>query len=136
MTNLIREFQTISSDRKDLRNFGLTVGGALFIIFLIWRGENFAIYLAMAGSLLIILGLTLPQLLKPLQKLWMGLAIILGFIVSHLILFLLYFLVFTPLGVVGRIIGKQFIQINYKKGTYWEKRANQEAGSSSYEKQY
>ena len=139
MATLLNEFKTISSTRKDLKNFGLTVGIALFIIYLIWRKQEFAIYVAMAGGLLVILGLTVPIVLKPFQKVWMGFAIVMGFIMSHIILFILYYLVFTPLGLIGRLTGKEFLQIKFKREegeSYWQKRPEKKEGPERYEKQY
>ena len=135
---LFNEFKNISSTRKDLKSFGLTVGIALFIIYLIWRKQDFAVYVAIAGGILIILGLTVPIVLKPFQKVWMGLSIVLGFIMSHLILFILFYLVFVPLGVIGRLAGKEFIQLKLSnsKDSYWEKRKDHDDGLERYEKQY
>jgi hypothetical protein len=139
MKELLREFTTISSTPKDLRNFGLTVGIALLIISLIWQQTPEAIYLAMAGGLLFIIGLTVPIVLKPLQKVWMGLSIVLGFIVSRMILLVLFYLVFTPIGFIGRIMGKDFLPVRLQKkqqASYWEQRSYGQKEAEQYTKQH
>ncbi len=139
MRELFQEFQSISSTQKDLRNFGLTVGIALFIISLIWQQIPEAIYLAMAGGILLIIGLTVPIVLKPLQKVWMGLSIVLGFIVSRIILLVLFYLVFTPIGFIGRIMGKDFLPVRFQENhqnSYWENRSSQKKRAEQYRKQY
>jgi len=45
---------------------------------------HFVVYIII-GSLLILLGIFIPKILKPFQKIWMGLALVLGFIVTHVI---------------------------------------------------
>ncbi len=62
-----------------------------------------------------------------------------GFIMSHLILFVLFYLVFVPLGVMGRLMGKEFLQLKMKKNgqaSYWEMRNQTDEGPERYEKQY
>jgi len=52
----------------------------------------------------------------------MKLAIILAFIMTRVILFIAYFIVFTPFGLFMRLVGKRPIEadINRKSLSYWE----------------
>lgn len=116
---LLDDIKNIRSERKDLRNFGLTVGLALALIgaILWWFTKPAYPYFLISGGVLILLGLLLPQILKPLQKGWMTLAVILGWIMTRVILFIFFYLVFTLVGLIGRLFGKQFLSLKGKTGT-------------------
>jgi hypothetical protein len=134
------EFKHIKETKKELRKFGLTVGGVLAVIaaLLFYFGKPSAIYFAVIGGLLILLGALFPQMLKPLNKIWMGLAIILGFIMSRVILTILYYLVLTPIGLLAKIVVKKFMILKYDKSvkTYWEKRSVIQKKQIDYERQF
>jgi len=137
---LKEEFKHIIDTTKDLRKFGITVGGVLLAIglLLFYFGKPSAIYFAVIGGLLILFGGLFPQFLKPLNKIWMGLAIILGFIMSRVILTILFYLVLTPIAVLAKLVGKKFIVLKYDKSanTYWEKRTNIHKKQIDYERQF
>jgi hypothetical protein len=137
---LKEEFEHIKESIKDLRKFGLTVGGVLVIIasFLFYFAKPSAIYFVVVGAFLVLTGLIYPQVLKPLNKLWMGLAIVLGFIMSRVILTIFFFFVLTPISFIARIFGKKFMVLKYDKSakTYWEKRSIIQKKPIDYERQF
>jgi hypothetical protein len=136
---IIEEIRNIKSDRKDLRNFGLAVGSVLFIIggVLLWRHRPAWPYFLGAGGALILLGLAVPRVLKPLQKAWMALAVVMGWVMTRVILGVLFYLVFTPIGLTARIFGKRFLDLGRKgkKDSYWNYRKGR-PDRDSYEKQF
>ena len=137
---LKEEFKHIKETKKDLRKFGLTVGIVLAAIgtLLFYFEKSSSIYFTIIGGLLILLGILLPQLLKPLNKIWMGLAIVLGFIMTRVILTTLFYLVITPIGFLAKIFGKKFMLLKYDKSakTYWEKRSIIQKKQIDYERQF
>ena len=137
---LKEEFQHIKETKKELRKFGLTVGSVLaaVAVLLFYFEKPSAIYFAVIGGLLILFGALFPQPLKPLNKIWMGLAIILGFIMSRVILTVLFYLVLTPIAILAKIVGKKFMVLKYDKSaeTYWEKRTNIHKKQIDYERQF
>ena len=137
---LKEEFKHIKETKKDLRKFGLTVGIVLVAIgtLLFYFEKSSAIYFTIIGGLLILLGILFPQLLKPLNKIWMGLAIVLGFIMTRVILTTLFYLVITPIGFLAKIFGKKFMLLKYDKSakTYWEKRSIIPKKQIDYERQF
>jgi len=137
---LKEEFKHIQETKKDLRKFGLTVGGVLLIIaaLLFYFEKSSAIYFAVIGGLLFIAGIFIPHILKPFNKIWMGLAIVLGFFMSRLILTVLFYLVLTPISFIARIVGKKFMILKYDKSvqTYWEKRTIIHKKQIDYERQF
>jgi hypothetical protein len=137
---LKEEFKHIKETKKDLRKFGLTVGIVLAVIgtLLFYLEKSSAIYFTIIGGLLILLGILLPQLLKPINKVWMGLAIVLGFIMTRVILTTLFYLVITPIGFLAKIFGKKFMLLKCDKSakTYWEKLSVIHKKPIDYERQF
>jgi hypothetical protein len=137
---LKEEFKHIKETKKNLRKFGLTVGIVLAAIgtLLFYFEKSSAIYFTIIGGLLILLGILLPQLLKPINKVWMGLAIVLGFIMTRVILTTLFYLVITPIGFLAKIFGKRFMVLKYDRSvkTYWEKRSIIQKKQIDYERQF
>ena len=137
---MFEEIKDIKSTRKELREFGLTIGIILVILgsVALWRGKEIYPYLLGIGALFIILGFTLSQVLKPLQKTWMSFSIIIGFFVSRIILFILFFAVLTPIGLITRLLGKDILDqgIDRTRQSYWHDRTSEIENKKSYENQY
>jgi len=137
---LKEEFKNIQETKKDLRKFGLTVGGVLLLIaaLLLYFEKHSVPYFGVIGGILFVAGLLIPQVLKPLNKIWMGLAIVLGFFMSRLILTILFYLILTPIAFIAKIVGKKFLILKYDKSanTYWEKRTHIQKITVDYERQF
>ncbi|MFA4982312.1 MAG: SxtJ family membrane protein [Candidatus Omnitrophota bacterium] len=137
---MFEEFMRIKSGRKELREFGLTIGIILVILggVALWRGKGTYPYLFTAGALFIIPGFILPGILKPLQKAWMGFAIVLGFFMSRLVLTIVFYGVVTPIGLITRISGKDILdeKMDKSKASYWIARSGQARPKEYYEKQF
>ena len=137
---MIEEIKTINSEKSDLRKFGITVGIILLIIagVLFWKEkESFQILLT-AGAVLLILGVTIPAILKYIYWVWMIFATIIGWIMTRMILSLMFYMIFTPIGFILRLFGKQFIELNWNKteNTYWKYRSKSIFKKENYEKQF
>ena len=133
------EIKNIKEDKTTLRKFGVTVGSVLLIvgIVLYLTGKSSSVIFGGTGVLLILFGLILPNILKPLNKIWMTLAVILGWFMSRLILFILFYIVITPIGFFLRIAGKDFLNLRTDKNSdsYWEKREKRVKEKIDYERQ-
>jgi len=136
---LREEIKAISSTRRDLRNFGLVVGGG-FLIFgglLFWREKTLWPYFGGAGLGLALLGLAAPPVLKPLQKIWMKLAVVMGWFMTRLILSVLFYLVLTPIALGGRLFGKGFLdRTTGGQKSYWIRRQSGGNDREQMEKQF
>ena len=123
---LLDEIRNIKSEKRDLRNFGLVVGGVFFVLgcVLLWYQRPSNPYFLAIGAALIAGGLVVPGVLKPLQRAWMALAVVLGFIMTRVILSLLFYLVVTPIGMAARLVGKDFLErrIDKSSESYWHMR--------------
>lgn len=123
---LLEEIKKIPSTEKDLKKFGITIGLVLIVVTLvmIYYSNYYYPYAGILGLTLIILAYTFPVGLLPLQKVWMSLAIVLGYISTRIILSLLFYLVVTPIGLTARLFGKDFLdeKIQKDKKSYWNYR--------------
>lgn len=128
-------------DRKKLKEFGwvsvigFSVIGFLFLPSVRWlhgRGAeepvawmdwNWKISLVLLGVGLVIwiLSLISTKAVKPIYLAWMALAFPIGWTISHIVLGLLYFLLFTPMAVFFRLVGRDALErkIDKEADSYW-----------------
>jgi hypothetical protein len=138
---LLEEIKAIKSEKKDLRNFGLTIGIAFAVLggMLWWKGKDtYAVFMILSFAF-ILFGLLLPAVLKPLQKVWMILAVIIGWFMTRVILSVLFFLVFTTISLISRLLlRKQFLNLKIDKSlnSYWIRREVKPFDASDYERQF
>ena len=137
---MLEEIKNIKSEKSDLRKFGITIGVILLIIagFLFWKEkESFQILLTF-GITFCILGIAIPIILKPIYWVWMIFATILGWIMTRVILSLLFYIIITPIGLILRFFGKQFLELRWDKSkeSYWNYRTNEHLKKENYGKQF
>src|SRR2546428_9070962 len=97
------------SEPKPLRSFGLIVGGifaGMGIWPVVWRGQPPRLWVLILGGLFMALALVRPHSLERVYRLWMTVGEILGWINTRLILGVLFYGLFTPLGLLMRLRGK------------------------------
>lgn len=105
------------------KKFGLVM--ALFFLLLalypILKEEAPKYSLLAISFIFLILSLLRPQLLYYPNWLWMQLGRVLGMVVAPLILAILFFLIFTPIGLLLRIFGKDLLNMRLNKTvpTFW-----------------
>ncbi|OGW75096.1 MAG: hypothetical protein A2Z72_05615 [Omnitrophica bacterium RBG_13_46_9] len=138
---MLEEIRNIKSGKKELREFGLTIGVILVILgaVALWRNKvTPACYFLGIGGLLVVFGLALPKSLKPLQKSWMSFSIFIGFFVSRFVLSILFYAVFAPVGLIARLFGKDILdqRIDDTCQSYWQDKESREEKKESYENQY
>lgn len=65
-----------------------------------------------------------PELLGPLNRVWLKFGLLLGRIVSPLAMGLVFFLVMTPIGLVMRLFGKDLLRLRLEpeSKSYWIER--------------
>ena len=111
-----------SSDRQ----FGL-VAGLLLIAVSVWpllsRGRMRMPVLGAAAAMLSIAGLA-PFLLHPLNRAWTMLGVLLARIVNPVVMAALFYLVFTPVGLLLRLLRKDSLRLRVdpRAASYWIER--------------
>lgn len=144
MQSLLHEIRAVDTSRKALRSFGWLVGAVLFGIAtaVLWRkgwAPTTAVYvLGGMGALLVVLGTLTPILLKPLYRVWMALAVVMGFVMTRVILTLVYFFVLTPIGLLLRLFGKDLLdrKLDPEAPSYWKKKDYPDDSPARLEKYY
>ena len=133
------ELNSIESSRKDLKNFGFIIGFILIVIgvFLFFREKDSFVYFFSTGSILIALGGITPVILKPIYKIWMIFAIIIGWVMTRVILSVLFYLIISTIGIFARLVGKDFLNLKSKNNeSYWNIRNKEYELDQDYEKQF
>ena len=95
--------------RKELRHFGILVGGIFAAIGFwpyVFQDEPARSWAIMLGGALVVLGTLMPQLLAPIHKGWMWIGHVLGWINTRILLGVVFYGVVTPIGLFFRVIGK------------------------------
>lgn len=141
MSTIRDELRQLPTTPRDLRKFGLLVGGVLAVLggWFLFRQRPAGPWMLAPGLLLITLGLIAPRVLRSVYLAWMSLAFVLGLIVSTILLTLFFFLVITPVGLVARMTGADFLsrKLDSKATSYWVTRPGPAARApADYERQF
>jgi hypothetical protein len=132
-----RKIRSFRSERE----FGLIVGGIFLLLGLWWiyRGKFHSaseIILTLGGAL-VVLGLVFPRGLVWPNKTWMGLAEILSFVSTRVILAVVFFGIVTPIGFIKRLFG--WDPLNRRapgRETYWQPYSDRQKNPRHYEKMF
>ena len=96
-------------DLVGLRKFGIVTGlgfSILFGLFFPWLLDlALPTWPFIIGGVFVTAGLLIPTGLKSVYRGWMGVAIIVGWLNSQLLLTLVFLLVLTPIGMLRRVFG-------------------------------
>jgi hypothetical protein len=137
---IIEEIKSIKSGKKELRQFGIIIAIAccLLGVLLWWRGKTSYPYSFIISGAVFFLGSTLPAALKPFHKVWMTIAILMGWLMTRVILIILFYGILTPIGLLGCLCGRDFLDIKLNKNapSYWALRDKQELDKKSYTQQF
>lgn len=99
----------------------LVIATGMCIFFLLTEKMAF-LYVGLSIS---VLGLSIPLAGKYIHLGWMGIAKVLGFVNSHIILGVVFFLVLTPLALLRRLGRKDPLQLHKKpSGSYFSDRTH------------
>ncbi len=139
--SLLKDIKELKTGTKDLRKFGLTVGGVLLALGLwtCYRHKPFYPWLLWPGAALAALGAVTPRALKWIYLAWMTLALVLGLCVSTLLLVVFFYLVVTAVGLIARLFGNDFLnrKLEPTAVSYWIVRDRSNArAKGEYEQQF
>jgi len=132
--------EKLNFGKNNLRKFGITMGTAFFVVTLIIfiKHRHIAVSSSAISLVFFVSALLIPGYLKPLYSLWMKFAFILAWVNTRLILFILFYLVFTPIGLVMRIFGVDALdrKIDKNRNSYWKKKEKKDFNPLDYERQF
>jgi len=108
------------------RSFGLVFAVAFLLIALLplLSGRGMRIWSLGVALAFALVAFIAPAVLRPLNRLWTQLGLLLHRIVSPIVLGIMFFLVITPMGVAMRILGKEPLRLRRDPHarTYWIER--------------
>ena len=105
------------------KNFGLTFA-CVFIIIGLWplfASEPIRLWSFIVSIILVIISFTFPKILRPFNKWWFKFGLLLRSVVSRIVIPLVFYLVVTPMGLLMRLLGKDFLGKKFKpdSSSYW-----------------
>ncbi|MBP7088989.1 MAG: hypothetical protein KBB01_06825 [Candidatus Omnitrophica bacterium] len=137
---MLEELKDIKGTSWELKKFAknMVIVFALLGLLFFWRQKSIYLYFLGLAFLFLILGRYFKSQLKFVYKAWMFLSLILGWIMTRLILSLLFFLVLTPIGLLAKLTGKKFLNLKIDKSidTYWVEKSPQDFKSEDYLRQF
>ncbi len=128
--------------RQHVREFACIMATILCIIagVKLWNHSvTMTPYYCVAGALaFLFLGYVTPNLLLPIWKGWMKFAVALGMVMSTILVSIAWFMMFVPMGILFKIIGKRVMDLRYKApvDSYWEERDTKLNDFKLLERQY
>jgi hypothetical protein len=126
---------------KQLRQFAW-IGGAVLLLLGAWRlaehgWSSLPAMLFGCGGLLAVVGISQPQSLRHVYIGAMAATYPIGWAMSHVILSLIYFGVFTPVALAFRMVGRDPLERRFEReaATYWRPK-RRTANMRRYLRQY
>lgn len=117
----------IIRDVNDLRKFGRVMAGALAVVTLVvlwrsgWSQTPWVEGLGITAALFLTFSIVWPNALAPLEWAWMKLTMVLNYVMTRVLLTLVYFLAVTPIGLIFKLLRKDLLgkRFDPKASTYW-----------------
>ena len=109
------------ADNKTLRNFSFTsavIVALLFGLIVPWlRDYGWPRWPWFLSGALLLTGLIVPGALRPVYTVWMKFGHFMGRVNSAIILTAVFFIIFTPIGLIMRVIHRDSLKRKLKKDT-------------------
>ncbi len=118
------EINTAEVTTSDLRKFGFIMGGMFALIFGLifpWLGdrtsENWPLWPFIVMAVFWLIAIAVPQILRPVNDIWIKIGNVLGFINSRIILGVMFFVMIFPIGMLLKLFGKDSMDRKLDKNT-------------------
>ena len=110
------------------RSFGLLFS-FVFLIITFWpllNSEPIRLWALIISLTFLFLGILNSKILSPLNKGWIKFGELLGKIIAPIVMFLVFFIILTPIGMLLKLFGKDLLKIKKNKliKSYWINRKN------------
>ena len=130
-----------SASRSELRTFGLVMAlAAAAIALLLWYhgSVDTAQSVGLVAAAFIGLAVGIPSILRPLYTVWMLFARVLGFINTHILLGLVFYTIFTAIGLTMRLIRHDPLdrKLDADEKSYWSRREPSQLPRKHFERQF
>lgn len=128
-------------EKKEIKKFGFGLTGLLCLIggFQYYKGHvGISVWFFGFAGLVIVLAFFAPIILKPIFKVLTTVGSAIGWVNTRIILGIIYYLIFTPIGLFTRLIGKDFLgeRIDRNAKSYWIKKDSEVFSKKQFEQQF
>jgi Saxitoxin biosynthesis operon protein SxtJ len=131
-----------TSSKKEQRNFGFlmacAISGVSIVHWLIRGREELAVWPFIMAGVFLLLGLIFPKALEPIFVIWMKFALVVNWVMTRILLSLVWFLLITPMRVGFALRGKDPLNRTYlpEASSYWEDAEEQPDELNAYKNQF
>ena len=131
-----------TSSKSEQRKFGLVMAAAIAVLGLVryaFHGfQQFPLWFFIVAALFAGFGLLCPRALKPVLIVWLKFALVLNWIVTHVLLTIVYFCVIIPMGIAMRLFSEDPLKRNWLPAgeSYWEAPEEQPEEFDRYRNQF
>jgi len=139
----MNHINTQSGSKQELRKFGFIMGGMIALVFGLlfpWLGDKttqtWPIWPFIITAVFWVLALVVPQLLEPVNTIWLKFGNIMGWINSRIILGAMFYLVIFPIGLILKLLGKDGMNRKWKKESKTYRRIVKPRDKSHLEKPF
>ena len=109
----------------------------LSVVLFIYDYTLISVITLTTGLISLTLSYLKPDLLLPVNKAWMTLGYLLGYIVSPIVIGSIFFVIFTPISIFLKIIGRDELKlVNKNSNSYWRKRQLNKDSQTSFKNQF
>ena len=134
---------SLTSDPKlpSERRFG-TLFTLVFVVIGAWghyKGGNPAVSTAwfIVAAVVAVVTLAAPRMLAPFNLAWFKLGLLMGKVVSPIVLGVIFFVILTPVAVLGRLFGRDELRLKRKSvQSYWIDRVPPGPAGDSFKNQF
>ena len=136
-TWIAEEYHQLDRSPKALRRFGLTLAAALIVLtaLFIYRAKPSAPFFGAAALLAGAIAIFAPGLLLHVHRIWMTGSLLIGWLMTRIILTLVFVFAVTPIALIQRCLGKSALELRCDpaRTSYWKQRKTE---LSNYAAQY
>lgn len=136
--NSTKETKSIHATISELKKFGFILSAVVCAMGVIFSFKHKAIHIwpFASSALFFMTSIGFPICLKPIHWILMRISFAIGWVNTKILLFLIFYLIVTPIGLVMRIFGKDLLnqRIERNKSSYWIKREGVPFDESHYER--
>lgn len=140
MADISNDDRGVSATRSSNRQFAILGGVILagYAVYLLPRNPDMAIYSFVGAGLLAVLAFVLPSIFGPANFLWRKIGAYLSLIVTPIIMFAVFAVLFVPAGLIRRLVKGNIIltKLDPSVETYWINRDMSYDGRRSLRDQF
>jgi len=130
----------IKTDRVVLRKFGLVMSASftVFTLVIFLKRGQVTVITSAISLICLIAALIYPHFLKYFYIFWMKLAFLLGWFNTRLLLCIIFYAVFAPIGLILRLFRVDPLERRLNEGmsSYWKPKENKRFMVVDYERQF